>query len=179
MISLDRVVYLTCMVIILWMLAVRYEPGDGLPGKNGRVEPSVSPQAHTVVQPAPRRFSLSVKGLKPRLTPRDVIRKTAIQEGIRPEILLAMWRVETSCRLPAPVGDQGRSVGPFQIQYRLHRIPRQKAEEPEYATRWTCRRIKTFRTVWEGVRRHNGGGPASWRYVRRVKELLEKSQENS
>jgi hypothetical protein len=110
--------------------------------------------------PAPKRRRDSVH---------ETIRRVAREEGLPPEVLLAMAHVESRADVEAR-GDGGRSIGAFQIRYRLHRLTPAQCRDVEFAARWTARRMKSWGAgLWYGVYKHNGSGRQARRYVARVR----------
>jgi NhaP-type Na+/H+ and K+/H+ antiporter len=60
------------------------------------------------------------------------------------------------------IGDQGRSLGPFQIQYKLHNITKEQAFDYGFAAEWTIDRMvrdysfPSSYTFTYAIQAHNG-----------------------
>ena len=102
------------------------------------IEPGATPQPETIS----RSTSTSTEDIE------QLIKDTANLYGIDEQKFLAVAKCESSLR-PSVVGDNGASVGLFQIHLPSHPdVTKELASNPEWATEWSAKKFIVDPTIW-------------------------------
>jgi len=101
----------------------------------------------------------------------SISKKVCIDKGFTTDtcwkMLYSMHMKETTGNCKA-IGDQGRSYGCFQIQYRLHNVTKQCAYDYTCSAQWTLNHLVQNgypQSVTYAIKRHNGDGIKADRYA--------------
>lgn len=77
-----------------------------------------------------------------------VIIEAAFRHGINPQRFLQTAKCESSLR-PGVIGDDGNSIGTFQIHLPSHpEVTEEQAKDLEWATEWSAKMFKKDPTIW-------------------------------
>ena len=104
------------------------------------------------------------------------LRTIAGRHEIQPAHLLAIAEVESNFGKSGP-GDDGKSIGMFQIQTELHKVRKSDALDWQWAAAWACRYLieRGYRKDYRrGIRKYNGGGRPGSKGYRMSCEYLKK-----
>lgn len=135
-------------------------------GNSGNLGKPAQSQKDAAARVAARVYEARKEIIEAQGVSRELFLTTAYND------LLAMAFHESSFDC-SRVGDQGRSVGCFQVQTKLHGVTVAQAQDFEWAAEWTLDRMvrdtnyPRFRHA--SLRRHNGSGPAAEKYALAVK----------